>query len=241
LAPCAAVARVSCRGYAKKANLDVVLEDKQKPQNFVRMLEEEISVLKTSLEDAESNTVTKDVTDRFLKETQFKYTEDKEEGVIRLTKVKDNFTVEVTFSDSPDDQLSSTPEEEEGEDEEEAEEGEEKEEESEEEEETADESRDHQFTVEIKSTKPGKDKSFLFACFAKSDGSFVVSKLASGDYIPVQIENWSEDLQRELISFLDKFSVNERLSYYIHQLLAQREVDDNIKVLEDFCELVTTK
>jgi hypothetical protein len=234
------------RAYAtrKGQTIDSVVNEKQRKNEFIRMLEEETSVLRQSLEDAEANNVSTEVTDRFLKETGFKLEEDREEGIIKLTKTLSDKTVEVIFADSPEEYEPQREydEEEEGEEEAEAEtEGEEKAEEGEEgeEAEAQGEEREHSFTVEIKSTKPGKEgQSFLFQCFAKNDGSFVVNKLTSQDHIPVQISYWNEDLQRELIQFLDPLGINERLSYFIHQYLNKKETEENIKVLEEFRDFV---
>lgn len=51
--------------------VDAVVSEKQKKQEFVRLLDEEVSVLRNSLEEAESSTVSSEVTDRFLKESGF--------------------------------------------------------------------------------------------------------------------------------------------------------------------------
>lgn len=48
-----------------------MVNEKQKKQEFVRMLDEEVSVLKTSLDEADTSSVSTEVTDRFLKETGF--------------------------------------------------------------------------------------------------------------------------------------------------------------------------
>lgn len=236
------------RGYAtrKGQTIDSVVTEKQRKNEFIRMLEEETSVLRQSLEDAEANNVSTEVTDRFLKETGFKLEEDRDEGIIKLTKTLSDKTIEVIFADSPEDyEPSREYDEEEGEEGEEGEaeaEAEEKGEEGEEGEEgeAQGEEREHSFTVELKSTKPGKEgQSFLFQCFAKNDGSFVVNKLTSGDHIPVQISYWNEDLQRELIQFLDPLGINERLSYFIHQYLNKKETEENIQVLEEFRDFVS--
>jgi hypothetical protein len=57
----------------------------------------------------------------------------------------------------------------------------------------------------------------------------------------VQISYWSEDLQRELIAYLEPLGVNERLSNFIHQYLTRRETEENVKILEDFREFVNAK
>jgi len=102
--------------------------------------------------------------------------------------------------------------------------------------------REHAFTVEVRSIKEGVDSTpFLFQSFAKTDGSFIVNKMTHGDNIPVQISYWSDDLQRELISYLDTLGVNERLSSFIHQYLDRKETEENISVLEKFRDFVSSK
>jgi len=235
---------VITRGYAKKQGLDAVVSDRQRKQEFVRMLEEETGVLRQGLEDADASNVSSEVIDRFLKETGFKMEADKENGIIKLTRSLPDKTVEVIFGDIPE-EYDPREYEEEGEEGEEGEgetaEGEEKAGE-EEESENSQEEREHAFTVEIKATKAAKEgatpQSFLFQCYAKNDGSFVVNKLTSGDRIPVQISYWNEELQRELLQYLDPMGINERLSYFIHQYLNRRETEDNISVLQEFRDFV---
>eukprot|EP00026_Physarum_polycephalum_P015146 Phypoly_transcript_15768.p1 GENE.Phypoly_transcript_15768~~Phypoly_transcript_15768.p1 ORF type:complete len:263 (+),score=49.34 Phypoly_transcript_15768:104-892(+) len=235
------IAFVPSRGYAKKT-IEAVVNEKQKKQEFVRMLDEEVSVLRTSLDEADSSSVSTEVTDRFLKETGFVLTEDKEEGIIKLTRTTADKIIEVTFSDTPEEYQEKMEEDVEEEEEQEGTENEKTEEDEEETQSESADEREHSFTVELKPAKEGKDaKTFLLQCFAKNDGSFVVNKLTSGDYIPVQISYWSEDLQRELIAYLEPLGVNERLSNFIHQYLTRRETEENVKILEDFREFVNTK
>ena len=51
--------------------VEAVVNEKQKKQEFVRMLDEEVTVLRTSLDEADTSSVSTEVTDRFLKETGF--------------------------------------------------------------------------------------------------------------------------------------------------------------------------
>jgi len=237
------VTPITVRRYASKKNtIDAVVSEKQKKNEFVRMLEEEVSVLKNSLEEAESSNVSTEATERFLKETGFKLVEEKEEGLVKLSRTQGDKTIEVSFSDAPEDFESEEGQEDNETTEEGETEGEEKEEAVDQESEGTGEDREHAFTVEIKSAREGKDsKPFLFQCFAKTDGSFIVNKMTYSDHIPVQISYWSEDLQRELISFLDPLGINERLSYFIHQFLNRKETEENISVLEKFKDFVTGK
>jgi hypothetical protein len=225
------------KGYSTKKTIDVVSE-KQKKQDFVRMLDDETKLLENSLEEAESNVVTTEVVERFKKETGFVPEEDKEQGIVHLTKTVSDKLVEVSFSDSPEDFESEDAEDVRSDENEEGE-AEESEDGTEEEGEEQ-EDREHSFTVELKSTKPGKEKtSFIFQCFAKSDGSFVVTKMTCGnDLVPVNISYWNEDLQNQLIAYLDSFGINERLSFFIHQYISHKETADNISVLKLFSTFV---
>jgi len=226
---------IATRGYARRT-IDAVVSEKQKKQEFVRLLEEEASILRNSLEDAESSTVSSEVTERFLKESGFELSVDNEEGVVKLLKTTADATIEVTFADTPEEYMPKEFDEEAEEESETEVEGEEKEESESQDSESAEE-REHAFTVEFK-TKTGT-KNFIFQCYARNDGSFVVNKLASGDYIPIAISYWPEDLQRELIAFLEPLAINERLSNFIHQYLTRKETEDNVKVLEDFRDFVS--
>lgn len=57
----------------------------------------------------------------------------------------------------------------------------------------------------------------------------------------MSISYWNEDLQRELISYLDTIGVNERLASFIHQYVARKEIEENIIVLEKFRDFVANK
>eukprot|EP01111_Echinosteliopsis_oligospora_P009332 TRINITY_DN271_c0_g1_i1.p1 TRINITY_DN271_c0_g1~~TRINITY_DN271_c0_g1_i1.p1 ORF type:complete len:268 (+),score=97.63 TRINITY_DN271_c0_g1_i1:109-912(+) len=236
---------VLSRTYAKRTTIDgQVTESKQKKQQeFLRLLDEEAGTLRASMDDSDATTIKWEVAERFLKETKFSLEEDKENMLVRLTKTSGDKTITVTFEDHPDEE--GEPDEDEEYANEEGEEQEEMEEEGEEEEGEGEEEdggyhREQPFTVEIKSSRPGQEGNvFLLQCFSRSDGAFVVAKLSEGEKIPVKIGNWPEELQRELITFLEPLGVNERLSYFIHQYVDRRETEDNISVLDKFREFLS--
>jgi hypothetical protein len=241
IAPRAALASgVLSRNFAKKTiNAEPVVSEKQKKQEMLKLLDEEINVLKSTLDDSGDNTLRWEVADRFLKETQFKLEEDTANNVVRLTRTTGDKTVIVTFASKPEQpEYIPSEDEEEFDEDEEGEEREEQEEEGEEEgEEGGQLRREQPFTVEIKSNRIGReDQKILMNCFASSDGSFTVSELNSGNgkRIPVAIGDWSEELQRELLAYLDPLGINERLSYFMHQYLDRNQQEDNVKILQDF-------
>jgi hypothetical protein len=236
---------VLSRHFAKKTiNAEPVVSDKQKKQEMMKLLDEEISVLKSTLDDSGDQSLRWEVADRFLKETQFKLEEDTANNVVRLTRSTGDKTVIVTFASKPEQpEYAPSEEDEEFDADEEGEEIPEQaeEDEGEEGEEMGQLKREQPFTVEIKSNRVGReDQKILMNCFASSDGSFVVSELNSGNgkRIPVNIGDWSEELQRELIAYLDPMGINERLSYFIHQYLDRNQQEDNIKILQDFRQFV---
>jgi len=233
------------RNFATKKTIDTteVTSEKSKRSEMLKLLDEEVSVMKSTDingEEAQSSSMRGEVAERFLKESQFKVTEDEEGGVVRLTRTHGDKTVVVIFTDRQvDTAQNELPDEEE--EEEEKEEGEEKEEkdEKEENEEEEDEEgvrNDQPFRVEITTNKGAKEQKLLFNCYSSSDGSFIVSEMNWGDgkRIPISIGHWNEDLQRELIQWLEPLGINERLSYYIHQYIDKRTHEDNLKTLEDF-------
>jgi hypothetical protein len=65
-----------------------VKTDKQKKQQFLDLLDEEISVLTATGEDGAegSNNLRSEVSSRFLKDLNFKLSEDKEKGTVTLTR-----------------------------------------------------------------------------------------------------------------------------------------------------------
>jgi len=237
VAPAPSTSFILARTYATKKIVDteVVTSDKAKRAEFARLLDEEITVLKaTNFEDDTNKSLRKEVADRFLKESAFKMEEDSEAGTVKLTKTHENKIVTVTFSDREIEPLQEEEEsEEEGTESEEAEEKQENEEEE--------SSRtDHPFRVEITDRKGNV---YAFNCFCSSDGSFIVSELNIGDgkRIPVQIASWSEDLQRELISWLEPHGVNERLSFFIHQYMDERAHSDALRTIQEFRQNVVTE
>jgi len=241
---------VLSRSFATKKTIDApaVKAEKFKTQTFIDLLEEEIAVLSATSDDAPpvggaTGNLRSEVASRYLKDTNFKLTEDKENGVVKLTRNMGTKLITVTFPDHPQGDETTAPMEEEldAEEEEEAKEEEEDGEEGAMEDEGEKEEREQPFTVDItSSTKSGQENKVSFHCYASQSGSFTVSELNSGDgkKIPVQIAIWGEELQNQLILYMESVGINERLSHFIHQYLDQATQRDNVDILKDFKKFI---
>lgn len=236
---------VFVRGFATKKTVSgsVVDTEAKAKSDFLRLLDEELTVLKaTDQEDNQQNaSLRTEITNRFLDETGFKR-QTPEEGVIRLVKTVGDKTVHVSWTDKPIEVNEEEYDEEDGDNAETQEgnqEGDQKEAEESEERGEDPLKREQPFRVEI-FDKNHSDKKVLLNCYAATDGSFIVSELNFGDgsKIPIPISQWSEDLQRGLIQYLEPLGVNERLSYYIHQDLDEMTHKHNMEILKDFIKFV---
>jgi len=253
--PLAPAAFIPARSFATKkssvAEAEVVSSTSKKDKDkILHLLEEELTVLKaTNIGDdhTENRSLRTDLATRFLDEYGFKTTEDKEAGVIIIRNIDNKkYKIEISFADRPVE--NEEYEDQEGEENTEettslSEPTEQEKEETEDEEAEGEEDRNKReqpFRIEISSVKAGKELKFLLNCFASSDGSFIVSELNVGDgkRIPVPIGQWNEDLQRELIQWLDTLGVNEKLSYFIHEHLDKRMHEDNLKTVEEFKDFI---
>jgi len=210
----------------------------EKHLQLARMLEEEVQVMQVGIQDAESGaTPYSESTDRLLKKLGFEVHEIPDEGLIKLTKVVGDKSVTVIFNDSPDetDEADAAEDENNEHEEKDDDDADDKEEEDDDHVDTL--LRDYPFTVELKRVK--SPETFTFSGNAQSDGALVVTTLTVDDCIPVQIALWSDEMQRELINYLDSFGIGEDLANFIDRFLMHRAAHDGVKVMRAFKEFVS--
>ncbi|KAN0039304.1 hypothetical protein ACTA71_001498 [Dictyostelium dimigraforme] len=199
--------------------------------------------------------------DTFLEEFGFELTKDGEQAVLKKT-FADGTNVVIRFetleqpiddefdenegaeehneNEHDEDDVEEQEEEEveeEEENNEEAEEGEEGEEGEENE-----DSHEHPFEVEI--TPQGNTSGKLtFGCYASHDGNYTISGFYKGGFgetvNPVDIGGTSAEFQDNILLVLQQYDINERLSFFIHDYVHNKKINDYVESFEALKDFVS--
>ncbi|KAF2077745.1 hypothetical protein CYY_000932 [Polysphondylium violaceum] len=193
----------------------------------------------------------------FLEESGFELTKEKETAFLKK-KFADGTQITVKFDlmeqNDPfqeDDEFGDMDKEDQDEDQEEDQEEEEQEEQDEEQEQDEDEDAEnedgedgeqpHEHSFEVQLSKANGENKLTFGCFAAQDGNYTISGFYKGGFEdivnPVDIGGTSEEFQTNILLLLEQYGVNERLSFFIHDYIHSKKLNDYIdsfQALKDF-------
>eukprot|EP01133_Synstelium_polycarpum_P007769 gene7769-9114_t len=228
------------------------------PTSLLRSLcDSEITDFKTLIPENEDSS--------FLEENGFALSKDGEYAYIKKTtddgsEVTIRFDLVESMGEEPYDGQDEMNEDEEDQDEEDQEDDEEKpenEEEAEEDEDNEDNednedgeedgnaAHEHPYEISIKRNVNGKDVTVTFGCFASADGSYTVSGFYYGSFNepanPVDIGGTSADFQDNILLFLQQYGVSEGLSFFIHDYVHNKKLNDYIESFETLKEFIGSK
>jgi len=193
----------------------------------------------------------------FLEESGFELTKEKETAFLKkkfadgtqitirfdLMEQNDPFQDEDDFGDFEKDQEEQEAEEEQEEEEQDEEEQDEQEQDEEQEEGEEEGEHAHEHSFEVQLSKPGRDgeNKLTFGCFAAQDGNYTISGFYKGGFDdvvnPVDIGGTSEEFQTNILLLLEQYGVNERLSFFVHDYIHSKKLNDYIdsfQALKDF-------
>ncbi|KAK5578715.1 hypothetical protein RB653_008388 [Dictyostelium firmibasis] len=199
--------------------------------------------------------------DLFLEESGFELSKDGDQAVLKKT-FADGTHITIRFDslEQPEEELNEELNQNEHDEEEEAEQEEEEEEEEveedenneedeneegeagEEAEEGNEESHDHPFQIEI-TPKDNANGKLTFGCYASHDGNYTISgfyKGGFGEFInPVDIDGTTPEFQDNILLVLQQYGVDERLSFFIHDYVHNKKINDYLESFEALKEFVS--
>ncbi|KAN0024769.1 hypothetical protein ACTFIV_009178 [Dictyostelium citrinum] len=243
------VSQFQVRQYCSESTLQV----SPTPKSLLSdICEREITDFKTIFAD-NNNEI-----DSFLDEFGFELTKDGDQAVLKKT-FADGTNIVIRFetleqpieedfdeneaedehnqNEHDEDDVEEQEEEEVEEEEENQEEGEEGEEGEEE-----DDSHEHPFEVEItpKGNTTGK---LTFGCYASHDGNYTISGFYKGGFgetvNPVDIGGTSMEFQDNILLVLQQYGINERLSFFIHDYVHNKKINDYVESFEALKDFVS--
>ncbi|KYQ93689.1 mitochondrial glycoprotein family member [Tieghemostelium lacteum] len=103
---------------------------------------------------------------------------------------------------------------------------------------------EHPFEIQIKSTK-GNENTLTFGGFASQDGNYTISGFYKGGFNdtinPVDIAGTSAEFQDNILLLLQQYGINEKLSFFVHDYIHTKKLDDYISSFEALKDFVARK
>ncbi|KAM9969607.1 hypothetical protein ACTFIR_001443 [Dictyostelium discoideum] len=245
------ITQFQVRQYCSESKLQV----SPTPKTLLsEICEREITDFKTIFED-NNNEV-----DSFLEEFGFELTKEGDQALLKKsfadgTNIVIRFeTLEQPIDEDFDEQEENDQNERDEDDAEEQEEDEVEEEEEEQQEEeeegenedlsegAEEDSHEHAFEVEV-TPKGNASGKLTFGCYASHDGNYTVSGFYKGGFgetvNPVDIGGTSMEFQDNILLVLQQYGINERLSFFIHDYVHNKKINDYVESFEALKDFVS--